>query len=121
MSFGVKLPIQYSDGDGFGSLETFRETIKQNFKMLLLTNPGERVMIPAYGVGLQRYLFSNYGTDTEGRIKTEIYKQVARYLPVITIQDILMRDSDPDRNVLAIKIYYSIPDLGVKDLLEFTI
>ena len=89
--------------------------------MLLLTNPGERIMVPDYGVGLSQYLFSNYGDDTEGKIRTAIFKQTSIYLPVINIQNILMRDTDPGRNVLSIKIYYSSPDLGVKDLLEFTI
>ena len=46
MSFGIKLPIERGTSDGFITLKTFKATIKQNFKMLLLTDPGERVMIP---------------------------------------------------------------------------
>mgnify|MGYP003354002300 CR=1 FL=1 len=33
--------------------------MKQNFKILLLTNPGERVHFPKFGVGLRNYLFEN--------------------------------------------------------------
>ena len=121
MSFGVKLPIQYSSVDGFETVDTFKNTIKQNFKMLLLTNPGERIMIPEYGIGIKTYLFENYGAGVEGQIKTRIFNQVGLYMPVIKVGDIHILGLDADSNILSMKIYYSIPDLGVQDLLEFTI
>ena len=121
MSFGVKLPIERSSINGFVELKTFSATIKQNFKMLLLTVPGERVMIPEYGVGMKQFLFSDYGSAVEGEIRSKINKQVGLYLPIISLKEILIDRSGEDYNLLSIKIYYSIPDLGVQDLLEFTI
>ncbi len=44
ISIGVKIPLAYSTVSGFDSLLTIKETYKQNFKMLLLTDPGERIM-----------------------------------------------------------------------------
>jgi phage baseplate assembly protein W len=121
MSFGVKLPIRYSSINGFASLNSFAETIKQNFKMLLLTAPGERVMVPEYGVGVRNYLFANYGMGMEEKLRDKILEQVSIYLPIVIINDILIDNSNIDSNSLGIMIYYSIPDLGVQDLLEFTI
>jgi hypothetical protein len=46
---------------------------------------------------------------------------VAKYLPVITIDSITFDGSNEDHNLLGISISYSIPSIGVKDLLEFTI
>ena len=37
--------------------KTMMEVIKQNFKNLVLTNPGERVMLTDFGVGIRRFLF----------------------------------------------------------------
>tara|TARA_Y100000034_G_scaffold124174_1_gene171981 strand:- start:534 stop:899 length:366 start_codon:yes stop_codon:yes gene_type:complete len=121
MSIGLKLPITYDSGDGFTALQTFRETIKQNFKMLVLTNPGERVMVPSYGVGIKQYLFENYHTGVEGKIRTRIIEQAAFYLPVVEITEVYIRPSDINENILAVQIYYTIPDIGVQDLLKFTI
>ena len=59
-SIGVALPITKDSSDGFTMLKSFRKTIKQNFKMLILTSPGERVMEPEFGVGIRRFLFENY-------------------------------------------------------------
>ena len=58
-SLSVKLPLKYSSIDGFVMNKSIQRMLQQNLKMLLLTNPGERVMAPTFGVGLKMYLFSN--------------------------------------------------------------
>ena len=48
----VKLPLFYDPVDGpYTLLKTMREVGAQNLKMLVLTNPGERIMNPDFGVG----------------------------------------------------------------------
>ncbi len=56
--FSVKLPLSTDKIDGPYVLnKTLESTIKQNLKMLVLTEPGERVMNGNFGVGLKRLLF----------------------------------------------------------------
>ena len=38
-SIGVALPIEEDSVDGFAMLNGIRDTVKQNLKMLVLTNP----------------------------------------------------------------------------------
>ena len=45
-SLSVKLPITRNTIDGFAMIKDFQTLVKQNFKMLVLTAPGERVMEP---------------------------------------------------------------------------
>lgn len=66
-SFGVALPVSRNSIDGFTMLKDFNRVVKQNLKMLLLTNPGERVMIPSFGVGLKRMIFENFDDSVFGR------------------------------------------------------
>lgn len=122
MAFGVALPITYSSIDGFTLLYGFEETIKQNFKMLLLTIPGERVMEPEFGVGVTRYLFENtHPADYQGKISAKIYEQVQKYMPVITVESIDFYNTNQNENSISMRIAYSVPDVGFRDLLEFTI
>ena len=58
-SYGVMLPLELDDGDGFVMLKKIKNLIRQNLKMILLTDPGERVMEPSFGVGMKRFLFQN--------------------------------------------------------------
>jgi|TARA_B100000989_G_scaffold95697_1_gene69606 phage baseplate assembly protein W len=120
-SLAIKLPLVKDSSDGFKTIKSFRQLIKQNFKMLLLTNKGERVMIPEYGVGMKRFLFSNFDEATFARIENEIIEQASIYIPVVNIIELAFVPSETNPNALIIKIVYSIPDINVRDLLEFTI
>jgi phage baseplate assembly protein W len=89
--------------------------------MLILTNPGERVMNPSFGVGIRQFLFENFESDVYSKIDGKIREQVRIHLPVISIRKIEFGNSSPDNNSISIRIEYRIPDIAASDLLEFTI
>lgn len=120
-SIGVKIPISFDSADGFKMLKTYRDAVKQNLKMLVLTNPGERVMDPEFGVGVSTFLFSNFSEDVQSRLNKKINTQIQTYMPAIRVEEISFIILDPDTNSMSFQIIYSIPDIGVNDLLEFTI
>lgn len=120
MAFGVSLPITFDSSDGFTMLYSIRNTIKQNFKMLILTNPGERVMQPDFGVGIKQFLFSNFTSTYRADISAKIHSQVKRYMPAIVVQTIDYGSTE-DLNRISIHIRYAIPDMGLQDLLEMNI
>lgn len=120
-SLAPKLPLTLDSGDGYTSIKTLTSLIKQNFKMLILTNPGERVMDPEFGVGIRQFLFENFNESTYTSIDVRIREQVSIYLPLISINEIEFGTSNIDDNSLGIRIDFSIPDIAHRDLLEFTI
>jgi len=121
MALGVSLPINRDSSDGFAMNYGISETLKQNFIMLLLTNPGERVMEPAFGVGIKTFLFTNKASDYRPAIIAKINQQVKRYMPAIIVGAVDFADVRQSPNTISIRITYSIPDMGIKDLLELTI
>jgi|MDSW01.1.fsa_nt_gb phage baseplate assembly protein W len=122
-SLGVKLPLTLDDTDGFTMLSDLKTLLRQNLKMLILTAPGERIMEPDFGAGLRNYLFTNYGEDVPVVIDRKIREQVRVYMPIINLIDIQFDTSTAaqDTNSLGIRIIYSVPDVGVEDLLDLTI
>ena len=87
----------------------------QNLKMLLLTNPGERMMDPFFGVGIRKFLFEQGTSVVYGNLSSKIYEQAARYLPQINIKNILFNESPllgenemTDSNILSVSIEFSI-------------
>ena len=120
-SLAVKLPLTKNSINGFTMITDFRTLIKQNFKMLLLTSPGERIMEPAYGICLRQYLFSNFDQSTFNVIEARIREQAQVFLPVIAVQEITFDLSNADANTMHAVIKYAIPSLNVQELLEFTI
>tara|TARA_B100000427_G_C15275753_1_gene493080 strand:+ start:168 stop:536 length:369 start_codon:yes stop_codon:yes gene_type:complete len=120
-SLSVKVPIARDPVDGFKMIKNIKNMVAQNFKMLLLTNPGERVMMPLYGVGIKRYLFENFTSSTFARMENRILEQVKVYMPNLAINEIAFDQVRMDENTLQVRIAYSIPSLSISDLLSFTI
>jgi uncharacterized protein len=120
-SIGPKLPLTLDSGDGFTSIKKLKTMIKQNLKMLILTNPGERVMDAEFGVGIKQFLFENFQSDVYTRIDQKIREQINLYLPVVSIIKIEFGRTNQDQNILGIRLEYAIPDISTSDLLEFTI
>ena len=115
---GAKLPLERDSEFGFYNLNTqFADEVKQNFKNLLLTAPGERVMIPQFGVGLRNFLFEPKITAIP-KIKQKINQQVNKYLPFIEIVNLtfdenLSEGESLETNLLAIKIEYTVKNTNL--------
>ena len=117
-----RLPLVYDKTDGPYQLnKTFKETFRLNLKMLILTMPGERPMIPEFGVGLYGFLFESLGDDTFSKVAQAISEQVAFYMPGISLEEINFITSDEDPtlglNEVYVSIEYNILPFNEKDQL----
>jgi len=115
----VVLPIETSV-DGFDSFtdEEKSEAIKQNFKFLLLTRPGEYVMLPDFGVGLPNYLFHLDTTFPVDEVEGRIRAQAAEFLPYVEIKKIEFNLENIDSNGLGIHLEYSIMESALNEQLN---
>ena len=116
-SLSPKLPLNLDPELGYQMNKTLIEVIRQNLKMILLTSPGERVMIPEFGVGLKRYLFENISPSFKDSIEQKIREQVATYMPSVFLESILFDESEMNSNKMYIGIAYSVPSAGIMDTL----
>lgn len=118
----VMFPLNYSKQDGpFQLNKEISDVVRQNFKNLVLTNKGERIMDPDFGVGIYSFLFENYNQSTNQIILSEVKEQTVKYMPFIDIQEIKITDSNTNNNQFYIYIRYLIQSLNVLDELNFTI
>jgi phage baseplate assembly protein W len=102
VTIGVAFPLDQQNM--FKGTETISEQIKSNLINLLLTQPGERVNQPLFGVGLKHLLFeSNIDTDT---LEETIDNQIKRYIPDVTLHNVRTGLSE-DGHTLFISIHYS--------------
>ena len=114
-----KLPLYRDSQDGYALNKTLRAVARQNLKMVILTSPGERIMIPDFGVGIRQYLFENATDEAFFTLKNRIFAQGRKYVPYITINSVRFRQEDPSTigvslepsstsNYLSVIIDYSI-------------
>jgi phage baseplate assembly protein W len=114
--YSATLPISKDPNDGFTLLKTIPQVAKQNFKMLLLTEPGERVWDKNYGVGLKKFLFEQRYL-VENNLTNRIMQQTRTYLPYINIVD-LQFGLNEDDNITNLKISFTISGFNDVVLLE---
>jgi phage baseplate assembly protein W len=115
-----KFPLSLSEQGDFTNNQTVKELIKQNFKNLLLTVPGERIMYPDFGVGIKRFLFEQKGTGVLENIGGVINSQVKIYLPYIDIVNLNIEDDSVSEEIVYIKITYFIKPLSEQDVIEIS-
>tara|TARA_R110000824_G_scaffold399263_1_gene604520 strand:+ start:36250 stop:36642 length:393 start_codon:yes stop_codon:yes gene_type:complete len=117
-----KLPLVTDRTDGSYQLnKTVQESIKQNLRSLMLTNPGEKVMDPEFGAGLQGFLFEPTADPAVRGIKNTIILQVKKYMPFIKVLDIDTSFGIPvlgeSEQLLKVKVSFLIEPLNQTDIL----
>jgi phage baseplate assembly protein W len=126
--YSPRLPLKRDAKNGYILLDNLEDVIKQNFKMLVLTMPGERIMDPDFGVGLYQFLFELAPpySDVEEKIYARIINQTKRYLPTVSVKDISFaygESNNPlqENNTLYVRVEYYIKALNANDVLEVSI
>jgi uncharacterized protein len=118
ISYSPTVPLSLDDKFGYSMNSTLKSVAVQNFKMLMLTAPGERIMLPDFGVGLRNFLFEQKSPALENSLRDRIDQQVSKYMPSVVIERVIFNDSESDRNRLNVVIFYSIPSIGLSSVLN---
>ena len=109
VSVGIDFPFgRVGNGDGyFKSTKTTIDAIKNNIKLLLQTNQGERLFQPNLGMNLKNYLFQQMTEETSIQIENDIVDVFSRWLPFVELKDIQITNRD-EVNQLVINIVFNI-------------
>ena len=101
----LPLTFDFTSPGKFKSITKYLELIDQNLRNIIFTNPGERVMLLDFGVGIKKFLFEPNTEVTNNQLKAKIMQQVKRYMPYIEIDDVLIRSVE---NKIFVTIRYLI-------------
>ena len=64
------------------------DNIRESMRVILMTEPGERLRLPQFGAGLGRFLFEPNIVATHTLIKERINDALKRWEPRIRVEDI---------------------------------
>jgi len=120
MIYAPKFPLRKKDNGTFENEGDLKSLIKFHLTNLILTNPGEKISDPEYGVGLRKYLFESFSSGASANIRGAIEEGVETYLPYIEL-DMVTTEETPEQNKLKINIHYTILDTTEKQLLELAL
>ena len=113
VTIGVAFPL--NEVNMFKGTTTVKEQIKSNLINLLLTEQGERINEPNFGVGLKKSLFEpNLNTEI---LKEKINTQINFYIPNINLLDVIFTQLE-DEYKFFITISYSFNLDGSTDTIQ---
>lgn len=116
-----KIPLSIASDGLYNLITELKEVVKQNFKNLVLTEPGERIMDSNFGVGLMKYLFEQKDINIENIVRQRIIQQCSKYMPYIEVDDVVYTNDEQDPNYLTLAIYYSVPSINIQDFISISI
>jgi phage baseplate assembly protein W len=81
--------------DGRVAWSSGADSIRESIRVVLMTDPGERLMLPAFGAGLRGFLFEPNIPATHRLIQERVDFTLGRWEPRIDVVRVAV-DADPD-------------------------
>ena len=94
------------------------EGVRQSILIILDTEPGERLMRPAFGCGLRRYLMKPNTSATRTLIARDVELALGAFEPRIRLESVRV-DPGEDPSLVLIEIAYTHRRDGRKDNLVY--
>ncbi|MGR9099219.1 MAG: GPW/gp25 family protein [Gammaproteobacteria bacterium] len=104
---GWKFPLQVNAKGGIAKASD-AQRIEESIYVILGTSPGERVMQPEFGCGIQDLVFAPNNAATLGLVANRVQKSLVRYEPRINLLNVNVETAPDQPNLLLIRIDYRI-------------
>jgi phage baseplate assembly protein W len=113
IAIGVSLPFDGPSGP-FNSTYSTQDQIKSNLISLILTNKGERVFNPEFGIDLREVLFEGLTDDIIPVIQDLIITGTNVFVPEIESPQVIV-NLNKDNNSISITVNYRLRISGTSD------
>ena len=94
--------------DGRLAWSAGEENVRESLRLILLTEPGERLMREEFGCGLRRSLFEPNTTTTRQLIRERITAAIGRWEPRVTVEDVDVDPDPADPRLIAITVHFRL-------------
>ena len=115
---GIGIDLPFTGKGVFNTNYLTKDQVRANLINLFMTDPGERLHNPGFGVGLRRLLFQNEINEDE--VRALIENQTQLYVDNVVIDQINL-DFNIDEQSLNIQFVYSLTYEEEPQQLEITI
>jgi phage baseplate assembly protein W len=102
---GLRFPIRPDPVTGRLAGNTGMERLRQSIEQILDTEPGERIMLPAFGCGLRRYVMEPNTLTTRTAMREDITAALEQWEPRIRLTNVAVTP-DEEPSLVWIEIAY---------------
>jgi phage baseplate assembly protein W len=105
----IAFPFRIGPDGGIAYVEDPYRTALQHLVQLILTRPGERIMLPGFGTEAANLLFDNINEVTGVELAMRVTAAIALWEPAIKIHDIRPSLRAMGEGALTLTIQFSVP------------
>ena len=113
------LPVP--DAEGRLNYPSLEESVRQSIQVILRTRPGEQLMRPTFGAGLERFLHEQNTITTRRRIRDLVAESLERWEPRATVTRIEVAESPEQPSRVRVEIAYQLRRTGAAQRLGLTL
>lgn len=117
VAIGVDIP--FNAPGVFRSNYQTKDAIKANLLNIFLTNRGERIGNPGFGIGLRDFIFEQISSQNLEGLEESIQSQISNYIPDINVVSLDITVNE-DQNEINLSLSYALPSTNIEDKIELT-
>lgn len=117
IGFGLAWPMLPEDGRLPRAQDLAR--IQQSLRMILATEPGERLMRPDFGCGLRRFLQQPNSGATRAQIEAAVREAIQQWEPRVALVELSVEADAQHASAVWIAVDYRLKLDGRRDSLVF--
>ena len=108
LGVGWGFPVKPDPATGRLRFAAYEDDVEQAIQIILLTERGERPMLPEFGGGLRRFLFERNSPATRHAIEHVVRTSLIDWEPRIDVDRVEVTSDDVQPNLLLIHVDYVV-------------
>lgn len=113
------LPIP--DASGRLTFRTLEQSVRDQIRVILLTRPGEQLMNPTFGAGLEDFVGSLNTVETRRTVRDRITNSLNAWEPRILLDRVEVATSPTSQTALSVEIHYRLRRTGSPHRVALTV
>ncbi|HEX8556842.1 MAG TPA: GPW/gp25 family protein [Pyrinomonadaceae bacterium] len=104
---GLSFPPRVG-ADGRLAWSEGEENVREAIRVLLLTEPAERLMREEFGCGLRRFLFEPNTVTTRTLIREAVTNSIRAWEPRVAVEGVTVEPDAEDPRLVAVEIHFRL-------------
>ena len=109
------------DADGTLGWPSLVQSVEQGVRVILATRPGEQLMRPTFGAGLEGFVHQQNTPTTRAEIRDAVRNGLRTWEPRIYVDEVDVRPSSDDQTNIRVEVFYRLKRTGESLRLGLTI
>jgi phage baseplate assembly protein W len=104
---GLSFPPRVG-ADGRLAVSADEDNVRESIRLVLLTEPDERLMREEFGCGLRRFLFEPNTATTRALIRDRVAQAIGRWEPRVALDDVTVEADPGNARLVAVTILFRL-------------